>query len=84
MNIKSIRLRVSYPFKKIIAYANYMNKNYKEVIWLIGDVRSGTTWVSNLINHENKYRTMFEPFHPNYIYRKDAKSVTSFKSEIVP
>lgn len=41
--------------------------NYTETIWLIGDGRSGTTWVSNLINHDKQYREMFEPFHPMFI-----------------
>ena len=44
-----------------------MTAHYKETIWLIGDGRSGTTWVSNLINHDNSYREMFEPFHPQFI-----------------
>ena len=47
--------------------ANYWLNNYKEVIWLIGDGRSGTTWVSDLINHDKSYREMFEPFHPRLI-----------------
>lgn len=33
-------------------------------IWLIGDGRSGTTWVSNILNHHGSYRLLFEPFHP--------------------
>ncbi len=43
---------------------NYLIGNYQKVIWLIGDGRSGTTWVTNLINHRKMYREMFEPFHP--------------------
>lgn len=50
--------------RKGILKANYYLNNYNEVIWLIGDGRSGTTWVSDLINHEKSYREMFEPFHP--------------------
>jgi hypothetical protein len=41
--------------------------NYEEVVWLIGSGRSGTTWVSGLINYRKKYREIFEPFHPEYI-----------------
>jgi len=37
--------------------------NYKNTIWLIGAGRSGTTWVSSLINYRNSYRELFEPFH---------------------
>lgn len=31
---------------------------------LVGTLRSGTTWVSALINYNNDYRYMFEPFYP--------------------
>ncbi|MDD5036624.1 MAG: sulfotransferase domain-containing protein [Methylococcaceae bacterium] len=47
--------------------ANYVANNYKEVIWLLGDGRSGTTWIADLINHEKNYREMFEPFHPSLV-----------------
>ena len=47
--------------------ANYMFGHYDEVIWLIGDGRSGTTWVADLINYDNRYREMFEPFHPQLV-----------------
>ena len=40
---------------------------YQEVVWLIGDGRSGTTWVSSLVNHRRRYREMFEPFHPRVL-----------------
>lgn len=53
--------------KDIVLWANYKLGNYDDVIWLIGDGRSGTTWVSNLINYEKKYREMFEPFHPELV-----------------
>lgn len=39
----------------------------EDVIWLIGDARSGTTWVANLLNHQGNYREMFEPFHPTLV-----------------
>ena len=50
--------------KNIHLYDHHQLCNYDEVIWLIGEGRSGTTWISNLINHDKKYREMFEPFHP--------------------
>jgi len=46
---------------------NYYLNHYKEVIWLIGDGRSGTTWVADLINHNKQFREMFEPFHPTLV-----------------
>lgn len=39
------------------------NKNYKTSIFLAGTGRSGTTWVSNIVNYKNEYRYIFEPFH---------------------
>jgi Sulfotransferase domain len=45
--------------------ANYLLGRYrKDVIWVVGDGRSGTTWLSNIINWHGRYREMFEPFHP--------------------
>ncbi|VEP12238.1 conserved hypothetical protein [Hyella patelloides LEGE 07179] len=34
----------------------------ENTILLAGCGRSGTTWVSNIINYQNKYRYIFEPF----------------------
>ena len=68
MDIKlAIKSRLTHPIKKIVSTANYLNNNYKDVIWLIGDGRSGTTWVSDLINNKKYYRTLFEPFHPQFV-----------------
>jgi hypothetical protein len=49
---------------------------YDQKIWLAGDGRSGTTWVSNLINYKGDHRVIFEPFHPDRVpsvnsYRKN-------------
>jgi hypothetical protein len=63
MNIP-VRSRLKHPFMAPVLYLNYRKGNYRDVVWLIGDGRSGTTWVSSLINHAGHYREMFEPFHP--------------------
>lgn len=44
-----------------------LNLRSTDVVWLIGDGRSGTTWISNVINHKQKFREIFEPFHPGYV-----------------
>lgn len=36
-------------------------------VLLVGTGRSGTTWVSDVINHKNDYRYLFEPFYPNKV-----------------
>lgn len=46
---------------------NYRLGRYNDVVWLVGDGRSGTTWVSDLINWNGKRREMFEPFHPRCV-----------------
>ena len=62
-----IKSQVANLTRPLILRANYRLNNYREVIWLIGDGRSGTTWVSDLINHDKRYREMFEPFHPRLV-----------------
>ncbi len=42
-------------------YIDY-DSSYKNTILLAGSARSGTTWLSNLINYQNEYRYIFEPF----------------------
>lgn len=54
--------RMQYAFA-----SSYWLNEYRETIWLLGDGRSGTTWVSELINHDGRYREVFEPVHPQKI-----------------
>ncbi|GJQ57451.1 MAG: hypothetical protein D8M57_15510 [Candidatus Scalindua sp. AMX11] len=70
-----------------------LNKNYHNTVFLAGTGRGGTTWVSNIINYNNEYRYMFEPFHSgkvdscrNFRYRqylrpddRDSKFIESAK-----
>lgn len=37
--------------------------DHRSAIFLAGTARSGTTWVSELINYRNEYRYIFEPFN---------------------
>ncbi|OHE55271.1 MAG: hypothetical protein A2Z47_11075 [Thermodesulfovibrio sp. RBG_19FT_COMBO_42_12] len=43
------------------------NRDVHHTIILAGTGRSGTTWLSNVINYDNKYRYMFEPLFPNEV-----------------
>jgi hypothetical protein len=55
-------------FRDFALSANYLLGRYRrEVIWVIGDGRSGTTWLSSIINWQGRYREMFEPFHPAFV-----------------
>ena len=35
-----------------------------EVVWMIGDGRSGSSWVADMLARTCNYRQLFEPFHP--------------------
>ncbi len=39
----------------------------RRTILIVGSGRSGTTWISNLVNYKNEYRDVFEPFHPRHV-----------------
>ena len=62
--IQAVKSLLLYSVNVPVLYTNFRLNCYKEVIWLIGDGRSGTTWLSSLMNHNKNHREMFEPFHP--------------------
>lgn len=41
--------------------------NYDSTVLLAGSARSGTTWAQEIINTNNEYRVIFEPFHSKKI-----------------
>jgi hypothetical protein len=51
-------------FRSFILKINYWLGHYKSTVWLIGDARSGTTWIASMLNFDGKLRELFEPFHP--------------------
>ena len=63
---KSLKKRIIHFSRNSVFTINRILDNFHDVIWLIGDGRSGTTWISDMINHDGRYRTMFEPFHPQF------------------
>lgn len=52
-----------------------LNRDIKNTIFLAGVSRSGTTWVSDVINYDNEYRYIFEPFRP-----QDVKPFSKFNN----
>ncbi len=66
---KILRNGIMYPVRNAFIKANYHLENFTDVVWIIGDGRSGTTWLGDLINHQVRYRQLFEPFHPLEIER---------------
>lgn len=41
--------------------------DHHDTVFLAGTGRSGTTWLSNVLNHRNEYRYIFEPFRPDKV-----------------
>lgn len=46
---------------------NRARGRFEDAVWLVGDGRSGTTWLSEALKTAAAFRTVFEPFHPRYI-----------------
>jgi hypothetical protein len=44
-----------------------LGRDHRNAVFLAGSGRSGTTWVSEMINYRNGYRLVFEPFHPGKV-----------------
>ena len=44
-----------------------LDRDHRSSVFLAGSGRSGTTWVSGIINHRNGFRLVFEPFHPDRV-----------------
>ena len=44
-----------------------LGRDHRSSVFLAGSGRSGTTWVSEIINHRNGFRLLFEPFHPGRV-----------------
>jgi hypothetical protein len=44
-----------------------LGRDHRNAVFLAGSARSGTTWVSDMINYRNEYRFVFEPFHPGKV-----------------
>jgi len=63
---KIIRRRLQIP-----SFELNRHTGYKPKVWLTGDGRSGTTWISSLINNDKYFREVFEPFHPSFIPQMD-------------
>ncbi len=61
--MKRIRKKITPYIKKYLLRLNFFTGRFSEVVWLIGDGRSGSTWVSNLMLSQQNFRYLFEPFH---------------------
>lgn len=48
--------------KKVVSRLNYLGGRYRRKLFILGDGRSGTTWLMNIFNFDQRYRILFEPF----------------------
>jgi hypothetical protein len=55
------------PLSRLFGTLHVDLGDHRNSVFLAGSGRSGTTWVSEIINHRNVYRLVFEPFHPGKV-----------------
>jgi len=48
-------------------YLDLGSRDHRSSVFLAGTGRSGTTWLSDVVNHRGGYRYVFEPFHPGKV-----------------
>jgi hypothetical protein len=48
-------------------YVDLGKGDHRGSVFLAGTGRSGTTWLSDVVNHRGGYRYVFEPFHPGKV-----------------
>ncbi len=54
-------------FSRLLGTLHVDLGDHRNSVFLAGSGRSGTTWVAGIINHRNRYRLVFEPFHPRRV-----------------
>ena len=51
----------------VIRWSSMLNSlYYRETVWLLGDGRSGTTWLGEIMRSMRSMREMFEPIHSDF------------------
>ncbi len=50
-----------------VFYIDLGKGDHENSVFLAGSGRSGTTWLSQIINHRRRYRYVFEPFNPREV-----------------
>lgn len=53
--------------RRLLGGLDLARGDHTKTVFLAGSGRSGTTWLSGLINHDSDYRQIFEPFHPGKV-----------------
>lgn len=55
---------IKHFLRRTVVRLNGRAGRYRDVVWVVGDGRSGTTWLGEILNARHRYRSMFEPLHP--------------------
>jgi hypothetical protein len=57
------------PLSRLLGglYVDLGKGDHRSSVFLAGSGRSGTTWLSEIINHRGDYRYVFEPFNPGKV-----------------
>lgn len=63
---------------KIILYIFLLRDTSRLNILVFGTGRSGTTWVQDLLNNDNSFRSIFEPFNRTMLYVLKKKNLEKF------
>jgi hypothetical protein len=64
--MRSLYYKAKHKTKRWLYQNAYYDKvGLKPTVFLAGSARSGTTWVSNIVQAGGDFRTLFEPFHFN-------------------
>jgi hypothetical protein len=51
----------------LVSRLNNTIRPYNEKVWVVGDGRSGTNWLSSIINFDGDSRFVYEPIHPEKV-----------------
>ncbi|MGQ8365230.1 sulfotransferase [Glaciecola sp. 1036] len=80
-SIELLKKAIVFPLRDSAISINQRLGAFENVLWLIGDGRSGTTWVSSILNSQGKARELFEPYHPLVLpeYCKDYRPYEYFE-----
>lgn len=65
--MSKLKSKLAEIFRPKILQLNYDFNRYKDVVWIIGSGRSGSTWVADMLNYKRSYRELLEPFRPKLI-----------------
>ncbi len=58
-----MRSRIINKYKELRGQIYFDLARLDRTVFLAGSARSGTTWVQDIIDYNNEYRVIFEPFH---------------------